>query len=52
MARLGFALLLSAVAIPFLLTKICNVDKWHFEIALLMYIFSILGAATLALATQ
>lgn len=52
MARLGFIFLALAIIVPLLLTKICNVDKWHSEMALFMYIFAILGAGMLALSTQ
>lgn len=52
MAKLGFIFLLLSILVPLLLTKICNINKWHSWMALFMYIFAILGAGMLALATQ
>lgn len=49
MSKAGFIFLVMAVGIPLVMSRSGKYDKYHFEIALMMYAFSILGIAMIAL---
>lgn len=49
MSKAGFIFLIMAVGIPLVMSRSGRYDRWHFEIAVAMYFFSILGIAMIAL---
>lgn len=49
MAKAGFIFLIMAVAVPFTISRTTRYDKWHFELACIMYALSILGIAMIAI---
>lgn len=49
MAKAGFLFLIMAVVVPAVISRSTNADRWHFQVALIMYALSMIGIAMIAL---
>ena len=47
MARAGFIFLTMAIVVPAIVSRTTKYDRWHFQLACVMYVLSIFGIAML-----